>query len=40
MCKKFLQNLPVNQGTFVTDRQTTDRRQPYHKLDRYLGTVG
>jgi len=33
LCKKFFpKDLPVSQGTSVTDRQT-DRRQPY-KHDR------
>jgi len=32
-----LYHLPFSHNTSVTD---DDRRQPYHKLDRYLSTVG
>jgi len=41
-CKKFFSSdLMLSHNTSVTDDgRTDDRRQPYHKLDCYLSTVG
>jgi len=39
--RTFLYDLPVSQGTSVTDVRTDDGRQPCQLLDRYsLSTVG